>query len=206
MSGTLPEAVCPGLARRRVQRHCDNQRGEKRGDRSAEQPTGAAAARRARAGATPRCNSGGGVVDVGSVDTLDVVGIGVRTLLFERPEAGGAARRRRGRRRRDAPELQPGDEVALAEGEVVAVGEVTGQVLGVGVGQRPVEEVAALLEGGRVGRVVRRRNRPHRRRPCAGGPAPPRERPRPTSPPTRGSSQTSSDQPRAGGSRTMVEP
>ena len=43
-----------------------------------------------------------------------------------------------------AQRRQP-DQIPLTESQIVVVGEVTGQILGVGVGQRLVEELAALL-------------------------------------------------------------
>ena len=118
-------------------------------------------------------------------------------------------------RRASAPHVwasegrQPG-QVPLAQGQVVLVGEVAGQVLGVGVGQRPGEEPPALLErprapGSALVRPIPGRHRP-RRAVVGGGRARPPARPRRHTPPTRGSSQTSSDHPLAGGSRTIEEP
>ena len=110
------------------------------------------------------------------------------TLTGEAPPAGppsaGLASHRPSRHP-PAPQGGQPEHVPLTQGQVVLVGEIAGQILGVGVGQRPGEERASLLDG-----------RPGQRRPTGPGPvtgfpAVRRVAVGPAPPPERWGSQTS---------------
>ena len=155
------------------ERDGDDQGGGERGGRATQQPTVAPARRGPRSGRPGRASAARRRRRRADPFLVTVGGIG-RVQGGDRPfgrrfgQAGPVAGPGGGRCRAE-PSLDRGQpaQVALAQGQVVPVGEVAGQVLGVGVGQRPDEEPPALLElarledlgpaSGLVGRRDRRR-------------------------------------------------